>query len=97
MSQCSFLCGLPMSMCNTEKKHCPICRLRMCEFNFPPYRKDRCHVKFFLGPVAQRLGWNFLALRDKIESQFDQYMFWSNYALKWNIDEDATCLAKRGL
>ena len=88
MSQCSGFCGLPRSMCNTEKKDCPICRLRMCEFNFPPYREDRCNVKFFLGSVAQRLGWNFFALRNKIESQFDQYMFWGNYTLKWYIDKD---------
>ena len=54
----------------------------MCEFNFPLYREDRCHAKFLLGPVAQRLEWNFLALMDKIESQFDQYMFWGNYAFK---------------
>ena len=60
----------------------------MCKCNFPPYREDRCHVIFFLGPVAQQLGWNFFALRDKIESQFDQCMLWGNYALKWYIDED---------
>ena len=62
--------------------------MHMCEFNFPPYREDRYQVMFFLGSVAQRLGWDFLALRDKIESQFDQYMFWGNYALKWYNDED---------
>ena len=43
--------------------------------NFPPCGEDRCHVKFFLGLVAQRLGKIFFALSDKIESQFDQYMF----------------------
>ena len=74
MSQCSRVCGLQKSMCNTDKKHCPLCRLGMSEFNFPPYREDRCHVKSFLGSVAQRLGWDFFALRDKIESQFDHHM-----------------------
>ena len=88
MSQCSRLCGLPISMCNTDKKHFPICRLRMCEFNFPPHREDRCHVKSVLGLVAQRLGWDFFALRDKIESRFDQYMFSGSYTFKWLIDED---------
>ena len=56
MSQCLRLWGLPESVCNAEKKHCPIFHMRMCEFNFPPYREDRCCVKFFLGFVAQRLG-----------------------------------------
>ena len=60
----------------------------MREFNFPPYREEWCRVKFFLGPIAQRLDWNFFALRDKIESQFDQHLFWGNYGLKWDIDED---------
>ena len=89
MTLWSRLCGLLVSMCNTEKNHCPLCRLRLCEFNFPPYRKVRCYIKFFIGLVAERLGWDFLALRDKIESQFDQYMFWHNCTLKWYIDEDA--------
>ena len=43
--------------------------------NFPPYREERCHVKFFLGLVAQRLGKIFFALSDLIESQFDQLRF----------------------
>ena len=87
MSQCSRLCSLPRSMCDTDEKRCAICRLRMCEFNFSPYREDRCHVKLFLRLVAQRLGWNVLVLWDKTESQFDQYMFWG-YAFKWFIDKD---------
>ena len=76
MSHCSRLCGLSMSMCNKEEKHWPICRLRMCEFNFSPYRKNRSHVKFLLGSVAQCLGWNFFELRDKIQLKFDQSIFW---------------------
>ena len=36
--------------------------------NFLPYREERCHIKFFLGLVAQRLGKIFFALSDKIES-----------------------------
>ena len=32
MIQCSHLYDPPESMGNTEKKHCPICRMRMCEF-----------------------------------------------------------------
>ena len=43
--------------------------------------------KNIIRPVAQRLGWNFFALRDKIESQFDEYMFWGNYGLKLDTDE----------
>ena len=86
MSQCSRFC-LSTSMCNTGKNYYPICHLRMCEFNFPPYREQRRHVKSFIRPVAQRLGKDFFPLRDKIKSQFDQYMFWGNYAFKWLIDE----------
>ena len=32
MIQCSHFYDPPESMGNTEKKHCPICRMRMCEF-----------------------------------------------------------------
>ena len=88
MIQCLCLRGLPKSMCNTEQKHFPLCDLQLCEFDFPPYREDRCHKKFFLRPVAQRLGWNFLVMRDKTESQFDQYKFYGNYVSDWYIDED---------
>ena len=35
--------------------------------HFTPRGEDRCRLKFFLGPAAQRLGCKFLALKDKIE------------------------------
>ena len=49
---------------------------------------NRCRVKFFLGSLAQLLGRNFLKLRDKIELQFYQDMFWDNFMTGWYIDED---------
>ena len=55
-----------MCYCIIEQKHCPLCHIRKCEFNFPLIKEDRSCVKGFLGSVAKQLGWNFLELRYKI-------------------------------
>ena len=44
--------------------------------------------KVFSRAYCTTTMWDFFALRDKIESQFDQCMFWGNYTMKWFIDED---------
>ena len=89
MSRCSSLCGLPISMCNREKTHCPLCYLRFCEYNWLPFNVQRCKLKSFLEPLAQELEMDLLTLRDRIESQFkDRDMFWGNYISVRNIDKN---------
>ena len=89
MSRCSSLCGLPISMCNREKTHCPLYHLRFCEYNWPPFNMQRCKLKPFLGPLAQELEMDLLTLIDRIESRFkDHNMFWGNYISEWYIDKN---------
>ena len=89
MSRCSSLCGLPISMCNREKTHCPLCHLRFCEYNWPPFNMQRCKLKSFVEPLAQELEMDLLTLRDRIQSKFkDHDMFWGNYISEWYIDKN---------
>ena len=75
-------------MCNTDKTHCPLCHLRHCDYNWPPYNVERCMIKEFLGPFAEELNMDLLALRDDIESKFvDPDMFWGNFAMAWYIHD----------
>ena len=76
MSKCSNLCSFPETIRNTNKRHCPLCHLRYWEYNWPPYNMQRCQLKFSLGPIAQELDMDLIALRDDIESKFvDPVMF----------------------
>ena len=44
--------------------------------------------KVFSRACCTKAGMGFFALRDEIESQFDQYIFWGNYAFILIIDKD---------
>ena len=74
-------------------RHCSICRMRTCAYDFAlsqgrmPFQK--CKVEEFLSPLAKSLGMEFLELRDVAEAQFQEGMFWGNFAWKWYIDENA--------
>ena len=82
-------------MCNRKKTHCPLCHLRFCVYNWPPFNVQRCKLKSFLGPLAQELEMDLPTLRDRIQSQYkDHGMFWDNYISQWYIDKNTTCVEK---
>ena len=89
MSKCSELCSLPLSMCNESMRHCSICRMRTCPYNFAlsqgKMSLQRCRVEEVLEPLAREVGMDYLELRDKIESQFKKGMFWGNIGWTWWI------------
>ena len=76
-------------MCNKEKTHCPLCHLRFCDYNWPPFNVQKCNLTLFLEPLAQELEMDLLTLSDKIESQIkDHGMFSGNYIFEWYIDKN---------
>ena len=89
MSKCSELCGLPLSMWNTSMRHCSICRIRTCPYNFALSRGEkshyRCQTEDFREPFAREAGMDYLELRDTIESQFKKGMLWGTFGWVWWI------------